>query len=1387
MLLAPSRGHSRKCCDHPYLFSGAEEDPDETSVEELVGASGKLRVLDRLLLLLHARRHRVVLFSQFSSMVDLLDDYCTMRGWSFVRLTGATNRVQRMVNLQAFNAPDSKVFLFLMTTRAGGLGINLQTADTCILFDSDWNPQCDLQAMARVHRLGQTKPVHIYRLVSGGTAEERVVQRAQKKLFLSETVNRGGERAGASDASELEGGAQEEGEAAEKLSGAEVLAMIKFGAASVFAGGNREPTDAELEAIIDRTRTGDETVGGEGGGARGGLVGGTQLDAASMERGGFATGPVQTRSLFGRSFELPKSQKDIGAEWRKIVEGQRARKNRIQMVASDGSGYGSKFVPVLASNNYSLEQGEGSVFSRELGGQAREAYVVPKRKLTIAGRDYAHETTCLACFVGDVCNGTGRCASASSSPSKSKAAGGAPLLGCRLCPMAFHSRCAQRLGCEEERGQVGGYSFTCPQHACKVCGRKAAAAGGMLFRCEACPATYCEDCLPREAEIVGSSARLLARGIKLPQQGCYVRCSARCQAAMARSAPAAAAAKEFGPLALEPIDAPLTEGDEEASGAGGGAPAAGMAVEGHGAGTRGAAAGGPDVAVDDGQRPAAEKTDGGEVSEGGTSFTRLFGSLMSSGVGGHAPSAAASAAFAADLKEVMLTVARENGVIEGGGQVVEDAAGHSTFLTCFMSSTGRPIKSPVARAHYFLRELCRRGKERGTTPEQTEALARAAVADGRLVTPRLVLPEGAAPLPGAYYYEASPALAVELAQTLSEEAAADEAALCELVERTREGIVRVAKLNAKLVPSARLPLLSIPTARFHTPSASPWCALGFDCSRCVGASGKASRYYRDHLCPLFRTEGERDRVRDVMARLIEDGTLCAVTRAGAILEAGGGAAGAQYDPNGSIQSQDVLGVTLPRTPDIEAYLLKVEAEAAAEARKAAAAVEAAEAERQRREAEARAKTAGLLARHPEIAAAGHDELVRLVKARLIPTVAEELAEGRLNQTDAAHSIGVFPDGILSRWLEPSYLSRPLDAAEVRRIDGLVRSWLTRRGPSPRVSYDEAALRTHNQLVEVLGRDHLVSGVGYQRASGVRQRHAGTWSQVALTRLLGVGPSAVGAWLRGQRTLDDKLRLWLCQQEGVYLIRAIVAERTAVGGQTEYHVQWEPDGTASSASVDMTWEPEENVEHTAALAEWRRVKEIEAEEEGEGADDDADDDDADASSPVAGRGGRRRAGGGSGGGSGRVHGAADTHNESEQSNDDSWVEASGSSTGSVWGSQPKRKQPARREQQLGGKKQRPAVLPAAFATVFGGEDDVDGPAAPVEDHVATGYSSSSALSHRELVQKLCMCSATQNVIAVASGVSAAQLSQWKTGKLALGTSQRVDEKMRAFFGRSGQSE
>ena len=129
----------RKCCLHPFLFPGVEEDPDTTSLADLIGQSGKLAVLDLLLMSLFKKGHRVTLFSQFTRVLDILDDYCRLRGWKYCRFDGGTPRARRNHIINAFNAEGSDKFIFLMSTRSGGMGINLQTADTCILYDSDWS------------------------------------------------------------------------------------------------------------------------------------------------------------------------------------------------------------------------------------------------------------------------------------------------------------------------------------------------------------------------------------------------------------------------------------------------------------------------------------------------------------------------------------------------------------------------------------------------------------------------------------------------------------------------------------------------------------------------------------------------------------------------------------------------------------------------------------------------------------------------------------------------------------------------------------------------------------------------------------------------------------------------------------------------------------------------------------------------------------------------------------------------------------------------------------------------------------------------------------------------------------------------------------------------
>ncbi|CAI7859895.1 unnamed protein product [Closterium sp. NIES-54] len=121
-------------------------------------------------------------------MLDILADYLALRGFQFQRLDGSTRADLRQQAMEHFNAPGSDDFCFLLSTRAGGLGINLATADTVIIFDSDWNPQNDLQAMSRAHRIGQQDVVNIYRFVTSGSVEEDILERAKRKMVLDHLV-----------------------------------------------------------------------------------------------------------------------------------------------------------------------------------------------------------------------------------------------------------------------------------------------------------------------------------------------------------------------------------------------------------------------------------------------------------------------------------------------------------------------------------------------------------------------------------------------------------------------------------------------------------------------------------------------------------------------------------------------------------------------------------------------------------------------------------------------------------------------------------------------------------------------------------------------------------------------------------------------------------------------------------------------------------------------------------------------------------------------------------------------------------------------------------------------------------------------------------------------
>lgn len=178
----------RKCCNHPYLFDGAEPGPPFTTDEHLVDNAGKMVILDKLLRKMRERGSRVLIFSQMSRMLDILEDYCLFREYPYCRIDGSSMHEDRIAAIDEYNRPGSEKFIFLLTTRAGGLGINLTSADVVILFDSDWNPQADLQAMDRAHRIGQKKQVHVFRFVTENAIEERILERAAQKLRLDQLV-----------------------------------------------------------------------------------------------------------------------------------------------------------------------------------------------------------------------------------------------------------------------------------------------------------------------------------------------------------------------------------------------------------------------------------------------------------------------------------------------------------------------------------------------------------------------------------------------------------------------------------------------------------------------------------------------------------------------------------------------------------------------------------------------------------------------------------------------------------------------------------------------------------------------------------------------------------------------------------------------------------------------------------------------------------------------------------------------------------------------------------------------------------------------------------------------------------------------------------------------
>merc|ERR1719323_123919 len=255
-------------------------------------------VLDKLLPKLQQQGSRVLIFTQMTRILDILEDYCWFRGHKYCRIDGQTAHELRDEQIQAYNAPNSEKFIFMLSTRAGGLGINLYTADIVILFDSDWNPQMDLQAMDRAHRIGQKKQVKVFRLVTENTVDEKIVERAAVKLRLDRMVIQQGRLA----------------ENKQNLGKDEMLNMIRHGAKQVFASKNDEVTEEDIDEILQQgeRKTQEENKKLEA------------LGESSLRQFTLDTKPEDSVYNFeGEDFK-EKQRKEIGLNW--IAPPKRERK-----------------------------------------------------------------------------------------------------------------------------------------------------------------------------------------------------------------------------------------------------------------------------------------------------------------------------------------------------------------------------------------------------------------------------------------------------------------------------------------------------------------------------------------------------------------------------------------------------------------------------------------------------------------------------------------------------------------------------------------------------------------------------------------------------------------------------------------------------------------------------------------------------------------------------------------------------------------------------------------------------------------------------------------------------------------------------------------------------
>ncbi len=491
----------RKVCCHPFLFGEetAREQiqlHDGNRAEALIAASGKLTALDEMLPRLRAGGHKVLIFSQFTLMLDMLEEFCDARGFAHLRLDGSTSLARRRYETALFNKPNGRHFVYLCSTRAGGLGINLQSADTVILADPDWNPTYDQQAQDRAHRLGQKRPVTVIRMCHASSVEEGILAVAARKASLAAAVLAG-----------LEAGADIEAlDAANAASGADPAAAAKLSFTElreIILAGAGAAEETKTPAAEKKTRGGDFKTPGTKGKTT--LTGGAQEEgAAALKRAAEGSGKKGHMSWEGVDYTKKKAEadkRDIADVWVSSVGTK--RRERISTVEYIDAGAG---LGMQAVSRISIMEAQEAEDRERRAAAAREA-----ARLKSADRASRHELNCCECR-GDE-HGCLKPPPPFLAPDVA-----AERLRCRNCPRVMSLGCARLV----TRPRMG---WQCPQHHCKSCNRTASEAGGLMFRCVDCPTAFCAECngeTPFDA--VEGNLEWENLGFYLPKSFEYVRC-----------------------------------------------------------------------------------------------------------------------------------------------------------------------------------------------------------------------------------------------------------------------------------------------------------------------------------------------------------------------------------------------------------------------------------------------------------------------------------------------------------------------------------------------------------------------------------------------------------------------------------------------------------------------------------------------------------------------------------------------------------------------------------------------------------------------------------------------------------------------------------------------